>query len=516
MRRWWIVLCLLFALSQIQAQVIDLDVEAILASASQVMDEDDVVADTVADALVQDVQPLAEQDSVQALTDTIQALTDSIPEILVTTLPDNKAFIVAWCKRYPFGVLPSDVFWLAEADTTRSALSLMLDTIPYDADMHYAQYDLRLPAFVGVEVPDKPTRSIGALVQKKAKQCGELFPLLKNPFQDQLDYASLVHNAIFAYTSKNLRKVKHFRPKYPDFDTERKLIERQHFSGDEHVETDMGLKLESAELLLEQVTFHADKWHRKGTTDLQISQTALTDNWYKGGDNNMTIYNYDKLVFSRYDESKITALDITLELRLSGYYTKADTIHPMRVNDNQFRCDVTYGYKAWKDWYYSTSFTLKTPIFEYFNANSKNVKNNFFSPLEVNLSVGMDLKRTQNKNCVYSLMLAPLSYNLKCVADDRVPVKSFGIEENKRSLNQFGASITGKLEWKISDALKWTSRAYFFTSYHNTQIEFENTFETVLSRYSTAKIYLYPRFDDGVDQKLQMKEMLTFGLAFAW
>ena len=515
MRRLWIVLILISVFGlHAWAQVMDLDVEAILASANQVMEEEEPLpTDSISHDIIADADSLMQEtDSLQNLT----ALNDSIVEEPVTTLPDNKAFIVSWCKRYPFGEVHSDALWLAEADTVPSALYVSMDTVPYDPAMHYAQVDLRLPVFVGSTVPDRLPRSIGDLAQKKAKQCGELFPLLNNPFQDQLDYASIVNNAVFRYTSRNMRKVKHFRSEHPDFDTERKRIERHELSGDEHVETDMGLKLESAELMLEQVTFHADKWHRRGTTDLQISQTALTDNWYKGGDNNMTIYNYDKLVFSRYDESKITALDIALELRLSGYYTKADTIHPMRVNDNQFRVDVTYGYKAWKNWYYSSSLTLKTPIFEYFNANSSKVKNNFFSPLEMNVSVGVDLKLSKDKLYTYSLMLAPLSYNLKCVSDDRVQVTSFGIEAGKRSLHQIGSSITSKFEWKISDELKWTSRVYFFTSYHNTQFEFENTFETVLSRYSTAKVYLYPRFDDGVDQKLQMKEMLTFGLAFAW
>lgn len=514
MRRRWIVFVLLsICWGHVGvAQVLDLDVEAILSAANQVMMEEDLPEDSLSQTAVID-DGLIAADTIVA--DSI-ADVDSLEVELVTTLPDNKAFIVSWCKRYPFGEVHSDALWNAAADSTHTALYQGLDTIPYDEAMHYAQMDMRLPVFVGGKVPDRLPTSIGALAQKKAKQCGELFPLLNNPFQDQLDYSNIVQNAVFAYTSRNLRKVKHFRPEHPDFDTERRLIERQQLSGDEHVDTDMGLKLESAELQLEKVTFHADKWHRRGTTELQVSQTALTDNWYKGGDNNMTIYNYDKLVFNRYDESKKTDLDIALELRLSGYYTKADTIHPMRVNDNQFRADITYGYKAWKDWYYSSSATIKTPIFEYFNANSKEVKNSFFSPLEFNLSVGMNWKYAKKKNCTYSLMLAPMSYNLKCVADHRVQVTPFGIEEGKRSLNQFGASITSKLEWKISDELKWTSRAYFFTSYHNTQLEFENTVETVLSRYSTAKIYLYPRFDDGVDQKLQMKEMLTFGLAFAW
>jgi hypothetical protein len=68
----------------------------------------------------------------------------------------------------------------------------------------------------------------------------------------------------------------------------------------------------------------------------------------------------------------------------------------------------------------------------------------------------------------------------------------------------------------MTDVVRWTSRAYFFTTYHRTLCEFENTINLQLSRYSTAKVYLVPRFDDGVDNKWQMKEMLTFGLALHW
>ena len=78
----------------------------------------------------------------------------------------------------------------------------------------------------------------------------------------------------------------------------------------------------------------------------------------------------------------------------------------------------------------------------------------------------------------------------------------------------------------MSDVVTWVSRTYFFTSYHNTKLEFENTFNLQLGRYSTAKVYLYPLFDDAVRDnkdknkiyktKWHMKEMLTFGLALHW
>ncbi|MBE6332276.1 MAG: DUF3078 domain-containing protein [Bacteroidales bacterium] len=474
-----------------------------------------IAADTIPSEVLSDdlllIDDIVELDSIGS--DTVAE--PQQPEVVLPVYP---ALRQAWLRLCPMQEPSVQAIRIAQADSSNvSEIRRQVDEMPGDPSLSYAQLDLRLPLMLDEEVPSFERTTLSQQAQQQAEAQEALSGASAvNPFSRQLAYGGLQMGAVFNYAIRNLASVKDVRKRDSDLPIERKLIERQLLSGDEQVDTGLGLELETASLNMEQVVFHADKWHRKGTTDLQISQTALSDNWYKGGDNNMTISTYDKLAFSRYDESKKTTLDITLELRLSGYYTKADTVHPMRVNDNQFRADVSYGYKAWKNWYYSTSAYIKTPVLEYYAANSTVVKNSFFAPMEFNMAVGMDLKLTKNKNITYSLMIAPLSYNLKYVGDDRVSETSYGITEGKRSLNQVGASVTSKLEWKISESVNWSSRAYFFTSYHNVVFEYENTFNFTIGRYSTAKIYLYPRFDDSADDKLQMKEMFAFGLAFVW
>lgn len=263
---------------------------------------------------------------------------------------------------------------------------------------------------------------------------------------------------------------------------------------------------------------HADKWHYKGYTSLQMTQTTMSENWYKGGEDNMTLYSDHKLTVSRYDENKKTTFDIIVQVKLGLYYTAADTIHSTRVNENQFLLDVKYGYKAWKNWYYSTQLTFKTPLFNLYSANSHSVKSAFLSPAEGNVSIGMDYKfQNQKKTVTYSLVLAPMAYNLKYVHSSRVDEKKYGIDEGKRALNQYGASLTSKLEWKITQDIRWTSRLYTFTSYESVLGEFENTFTFQVNRYLAANVMVYPRFDDDTDGRVwQMKEMLTFGLNYVW
>ncbi len=430
----------------------------------------------------------------------------------------RQSMMQSWVQNFSVKAVSDSLLQLAMADTSYSDLYRKVGTMAFDSSLVYAQADLRMPVVIDGDIPDlhsaplvadQPVMPQDAYEQLAAKAETD------NPYSRQLAFGSMRHAAVHRYASCHLNEVAWYRK--DDFDVFRQnRIERRELYKQERVDAEGGIQLDDSDLNIEQVVFHADKWHRKGVTDLQLSQTSLSDNWYKGGENNMTLSTYDKLVFSRYDESMKTSLDISLELRLSGYYTQSDTIHPIRVNDNTFRADVSYGYKAWKNWYYSTSAYLKTPLFEYYNANSKVVKSTFLSPLEFNLSVGMDLKLNKKKTCSYSLFLAPVSYNLKYVHDHRVSVTSYGIEAGNRSRNQFGASVTSRLEWTISPYLSWSSRAYYFTSYHSVLVEFENTFNIKLGRYCTSKLYLYPRFDDSVDDKVQMKETLTFGMSFVW
>ena len=454
-----------------------------------------------------------------SVTDSL-SLADAVSEIPLAERADwtesEKALLRSWRQRYPSQPSSEEAKNAAARDSLNpSALYLSVESLAPDPKLSYAQSDLRLPVIMDGRIPKPEAMTVADILQRQEQSKPSLLPF-ENSFSRQLRYGRLQHAAVHNYSSHHLNKVSMFRHEELDLPFERRRIQKQGVLAGEQVETGMGLQLQDAGLNIEQVTFHADKWHRTGITDLQMSQTALSENWYKGGENNLTISTYDKVTFKRYDENKITSLDISLELRLSGYHSKADTVHSMRVSDNSFRADISYGYKAWKNWYYSTSAYLKTPVFEYYNANSKVVKSTFLSPLECNVSIGMDLKLTSNKKCTYSLLLAPLSYNLKYVHDDRVSVTSYGIEAGKRSLNQFGATVTSKLEWTISNNLSWSSRAYYFTSYHNVQVEFENTFNFKLGHYCTAKFYLYPRFDDSVDSEVQMKETLTFGLAFVW
>jgi hypothetical protein len=98
---------------------------------------------------------------------------------------------------------------------------------------------------------------------------------------------------------------------------------------------------------------------------------------------------------------------------------------------------------------------------------------------------------------------------------------SYGLDAGKHSLVEFGPNMTADLVWKFNDVVTWKTRFYAFTSFKRAEIEWENTFELRVSKYITANLFLFPRFDDAsmYDDELgyfQFKEYSSLGFAYTF
>lgn len=443
------------------------------------------------------------------------------------------SLLQSWRKSYPFKKLTSEAYAAAKADTlldktqhpfrysdvkeASDSLKALTRSLPFDANIFLGQTDYRLPIICSGGVPENKVSSIIDRANDFVSQKWDYVEPANAIYKKMEEARNTREMATYGYTKRNPSRYSYVSGTMalpPTLDREMVSTEKS-LEGKSLEIGDSFTTLGRIEGITSQIK--TDVWHRRGSSNVQMSQTALTDNWYKGGDNNMTVATVQQLEFTTYDENKKTSFDVLLELRLSALYTKADTINPLRVNDNQFSATVKYGYKAWNRWYYSTNLYAKTPIFDYHSANSKVTKSTFLAPLETNLSVGLEYKyNTKDKRIQYSLLLAPFAYNVKYVSTHRVNPTSYGIEAGKKSLNQIGTTVSTTLNWKISNDVSWSSRMYYFTSYKSIQAEFENTFNFNVSRHFTSTLYLYPRFDDSLDDKIQLKEMLAFGFNYVW
>ena len=263
-----------------------------------------------------------------------------------------------------------------------------------------------------------------------------------------------------------------------------------------------------------------DFWTKKGDGYLQFMQNYVSGNWYKGGESNYSMVGAVTLE-ANYDNKSKWEWDNKLELKLGFMHTRTDSVHKFKSNEDLIRLTSKVGLQAAKNWYYTLQFLAYTQFTQGLKANDLNTYSDFMSPFNLNLGLGMDYKvATKDKKLTGTINFSPIAVNYRYV--DRLALStSYGLDEGKHSLIDFGSQVTADLTWKINDVVSWKSRLYAFTSYKRAEIEWENTFTLRVSKYISANLFLFPRFDDTgkKDDDLgyfQFKEYSSIGFTYGF
>ena len=267
-------------------------------------------------------------------------------------------------------------------------------------------------------------------------------------------------------------------------------------------------------------------WKTFGNFQGKYTQSYYSDNWYKGGESNHSILGQINLE-ADYAKNH-TTWDNKLELKL-GYYntSQVNGKSTFRTNEDLIRFTSKFGLKAFENWYYSAQFqgyTQFAPVWD--TKNPEKLKSKFMAPAYGNLSIGMDYKpKFKKKGITLSVLLSPLSYNLKYSAVDSIST-SFGIDAGQQVKHSFGSRFDGNLKWTFLDDFTWTNKTQFYTTYESTEINFENTIDYRLSKYLSLQFFCHWRYDDSVKRKTdkngklmgygQFKEFLTLNFNYAW
>lgn len=273
---------------------------------------------------------------------------------------------------------------------------------------------------------------------------------------------------------------------------------------------------DSVDVLVQKPQF----WTRKGDGFLQFMQNFVSGNWYKGGESNYSMVGSLTLE-ANYDNKNKWKWDNKLEMKLGFLRSRTDSLHKFKANEDLIRLTSKVGLQATKRWYYTLQLQAYTQFTQGYKSNDPKVYSDFFSPFNLNLGLGMDYKAdSKDKRLTGTVNLSPVSINYRYVG--RVALgPSYGLDEGKHSKVEFGPNMTADLTWKINDVVSWKTRLFAFTSFKRAEIEWENTFELRVSKYISANLFLYPRFDDAsiYDDDLgywQFKEYSSVGFTYTF
>lgn len=262
-------------------------------------------------------------------------------------------------------------------------------------------------------------------------------------------------------------------------------------------------------------------WKTTGRFSLQFTQNYFSENWYKGGNNSVTMLS-NIVLEANYNDQRRVQWDNKLDLRLGFVTATSDSIHRYLSNNDKIQLNSKLGIKAAKNWYYTVSAEAKTQFLPGHKSNDRRTYSKFLAPLDVYVSLGMDWKPKFKNGNSFSLALLPFSYKMRWINDDDEDIHRSNNMVDKDFQQDFGSKIEFNSNITIVKNLTWRCRCYYFTSYKYAESELENVFSFRFNKYISSEVYTLWRFDDNRSAKyyddnlgyFQFKEYFTLGLAY--
>lgn len=254
-------------------------------------------------------------------------------------------------------------------------------------------------------------------------------------------------------------------------------------------------------------------WSKSGLASLAYSQTGLT-NWAKGGDNSYSVnslLNYN----INYKKGKNT-WDNAIELA----YGMVNTNSEFQKADDKIDISSKYGHQATEHWYYSANVTFKSQFDDGFDDDDALIST-FMAPANLIASLGMDYKPNEH----LSVFISPLSNRTIFVLNDSLAAQgAFGVDANDNIREEFGATLKAVYEHKeIIKNVGVMTKLELYSNYlenpQNIDVNWEVMVVLTVNDWLSAMVSTQLVYDDntvidGVNSKVQFKEIVGVGLAY--
>lgn len=267
----------------------------------------------------------------------------------------------------------------------------------------------------------------------------------------------------------------------------------------------------------------ADTSWKVGTAgSITFSQVSLS-NWAAGGESSYAAEgNFG--FFANYEKNKTTWLN---HLDLAYGLVKIVDDETKKSND-KIDFESKFGYQAGKKWKYSAMFNFRTQFTEGYNYDEdpKVVISDFMAPAYLILALGMDF--TPNKEL--SILLSPITGKTTLVTDSELSDQgAYGVDPGKNAKHEYGALLKIIYNKKLMKNILFSSKADFFSAYHNhpenIDVNWEMVLDMKINKYFSTIIRTHMIYDhdtkitdtDGVAKPmLQFKESFGFGIAYSF
>lgn len=258
---------------------------------------------------------------------------------------------------------------------------------------------------------------------------------------------------------------------------------------------------------------YVDIWKLGTLVKLDFNQGHVSKGWAEGGESSISALSGIKS-FANYKKNK-TSWENTVDLQY-GLLKSGD--NEFRKNQDKLEINTKFGHLAFKKWYYTSMFNLRTQFvrgYNYSSDGSRKLISSFFAPAYILASVGLDYKPKKD----FSILLSPFTAKYTIVSDTaNIDQTAFGIDADESVKKEVGAYVKLLHKWKITKDISMENKLEFYSSYSNKpkniDVDWQFILNLPINQYLTTTVSTYFISDDDTGSRIQFKENLAIGVRY--